>query len=626
MPYNVSETLTKRAEQRIRDSFFVIAVLMVVVLTLRIGHEYTLNRSSERLVDALSTVHKIEVLEAKIFDAVTMATTSNELKWSAIRNQNVPEMRQELRNLQDMAPDQTKFEIQLKQISKILTATHDEIFQYSKAGDFLAAGRQAQGMEYLTARRSLKTIIRELRNSTQASLIKNKETSTVLVNTLTLGSILFGMFLIHMRQMRKLAEDRDHFATISDNIVQLRDENSNLASVTQEQLKKIDELAAVAEITSNMVMLKSADRKVRWVNNAFCKLTGYKPREVEQKLFDFESLVTPALDEVLGKSDPAKAIIETTTKEVDLSTGRFDSRITTKAGAIVWLSMDRQRIVDDNGVTTGYILVGTDITLKKRQEIQIASYASDMKRFAHIASHDLKEPLRQIWDYLNVLQEADNVGDIELKTRCYDVISKATNRGRNLVSDLLRFAKLQDRTLGKAFHPLGEILEPILEQLEVSEFRGNVTFTSDMPNVSINADDALLQSVIQNLISNAVKYTAADRPNAVHLGMERDGDEYRLFVTDTGIGFDSEKSRAIFEPFTRLVTKQEFAGSGIGLSIVSSIIQKHGWQITAKGEEGVGASFEVVIPAGDVIEIDPETNTDTDTDTDTDTQNREAVA
>lgn len=607
MPQNVSETLTKRAEQRIRDSFFVVACLMIVVLALRIGHEYSLNHSGDRLISALSTVHKIEVLEAKIFDAVTMATTSNDVKWRAIRNENVPAIQQELRNLVAMAPDQTQFKTQLKQISKTLTATHDEIFEHSNAEKFEAATSSSQSIEYLTARRDLDAIIRELRNSTQTSLIKNKETSTILVNTLTLGSILFGMFLIHMRQMRKLEEDRDHFAAISDDIVQLRDENNNLASITQEQLKKIDELAAVAEITSNMVMLKSANRKVRWVNNAFCELTGYKPHEVEQKLFDFESLVTPELEEVLGKPDPAKAISETTIKEHDLPTGRFDSRITTKAGAVVWLSMDRQRIVDDHGVTTGYILVGTDITLKKQQEIQIASYASDMKRFAHIASHDLKEPLRQIWDYLNVLQEADSVGDTELKTRCYDVMSKAANRGRNLVSDLLRFAKLQDRTLGKAFHSIDEILEPILEQLEVSEFRGNITFTSDVPSVSINADDALLQSVIQNLISNAVKYTASDRPNAVHLGMENDGDVYRLFVTDTGIGFDAEKNRAIFEPFTRLVTKQEFPGSGIGLSIVSSIIQKHGWQITAKGDEGIGASFEIIIPASDVIKIDQET-------------------
>ncbi|MEP4804407.1 MAG: PAS domain-containing sensor histidine kinase, partial [Hyphomicrobiales bacterium] len=531
----------------------------------------------------------------------------NDLKWSTIRSENVPVLRQELRNLQEMAPDQTKFRAQLKDISETLTATHDEIFYFSNLGDFASAKSRAQEPEYITAKQELNGIISELRNSTQESLIQNKETSTILANTLTLGSVLFGMFLIHRRQMRKLEEDRRHFAKISENILQLRYENSNLASVTQEQLKKIDELAGVAEITSNMVMLKGADRRVRWVNNAFCQLTGYQPSEVEEKLFHFESLVTPELDEVLGKRDPAKAISETATKQDDLSTGRFDSRITTKKGSVVWLSMDRQRIVDDGGVTTGYILVGTDITLKKQHEIQIASYASDMKRFAHIASHDLKEPLRQIWDYLNVLQEADSVGDVELKTRCYDVMSKATNRGRNLVSDLLRFAKLQDRVLGKAFYPIEEILEPILEQLEVSEFRGNVTFTSEVPNVSVNADDALLQSVMQNLISNAVKYTAPDRPNAVHLGMENDGDTYRLFVTDTGIGFDAEKNRAIFEPFTRLVTKQEFAGSGIGLSIVSSIIQKHGWQIVANGEEGVGASFDIIIPASDVIKIVPET-------------------
>lgn len=607
MPQNVSETLTRRAEQRIRDSFLAIALLVIVVLALRVGQEYRLKLSGDRFIDVLSTVHTIDALEFKIFDAVAGATTSNALKWSAIVNKNVPLLKQELRNLQAMAPNQMEFKERLERVTNILIVAHDAIFEHSIAGNFAAARNRAQSVSYQSTKRYLKDIINEIRDSTQASLIKNRETSTFLANALTLGSILFGMCLIRLRQMRNLAQDREHFATISDDILQLRYENINLAHITREQLKKIDELAAVAETTSNMVMLKSADKKVRWVNNAFCELTGYKPHEVEEKLFRFKACVTPELDEVLGKIDPDKATSETTTKTENSLVGRFDSCITTKTGSMLWLSMDRQRVVDNNGVTTGYILVGTDITLKKQQEIQIASYASDMKRFAHIASHDLKEPMRQIWDYLNVLKEADNVGDTELKTHCYDVMSKVTKRGRNLVSDLLRFAKLQDRTLGKAFHPIEVVLEPILEQLEVSNFRGNITFTNDVPQVLINADDTLLQSAIQNLISNAVKYTAPDRPNAIHLGMKHDGDVYHLFVTDTGIGFNDEQSRTIFEPFTRLVNKQEFAGSGIGLSIVSSIVQKHGWQITAKGEEGVGASFEIVLPATDVIKIDPET-------------------
>lgn len=607
MSQNVSQKLTQRAEQRLRDSFLAIALLMIVVLALRIGHEYKLKQTGDLLIDVLSTVHKIEALEIKIFDAVEMATTSNALKWSAIRSENVPLLRQELQKLQAMAPDAAGFNERLKQVSRNFKVTHDAIFEHSNAGNFIAALNGVRSVSYQSSKRYVNNLINELRISTQASLIKNRETSTFLANALTLGSILFGMCLIRLRQMRKLNEDRDHFASISDDILELRDENANLADITQEQLKKIDELAAVSEITSNMVMLKGSDLKVRWVNNAFCELTGYTPEEVEKKPFYFEALVTPKLNEVLQKPDPAKALAESKIKTYELNAGRFDSRFITKRGSTLWLSMDSQKLVDKNGVLTGYVLVGTDVTLKKRQEIRITSYASDMKRFAHIASHDLKEPMRQIGDYLNVLKEADSVGDTELKARCYDVMSKATKRGRNLVSDLLRFAKLQDRTLGKAFHPIEEVLEPILEQLEVSNFRGNITFTNDVPQVLINADDTLLQSAIQNLISNAVKYTAPDRPNAIHLGMKHDGDVYHLFVTDTGIGFNDEQSRTIFEPFTRLVNKQEFAGSGIGLSIVSSIVQKHGWQITAKGEEGVGASFEIVLPATDVIKIDPET-------------------
>ncbi|MFK8036484.1 MAG: ATP-binding protein [Hyphomicrobiales bacterium] len=608
MQQNVSQKLTQRAEQRIRDSFLAIALLMIVVLALRAGHEYKLKQTEDLLIDVLSTVYKIEALEIKIFHAVEMATTSNAPKWNAIRNENVPLLKQELQKLRAMAPNQTEFKDRLSRAGRILAVAHNAIFADSNAGDFTAARNRARDINYQWAKQYANEAINGLRKSTQASLIDKRETNTFLANTLTLGAILFGMCIIRLSQMLNLKEDRNHFASISDDILELRDENTNLADITQEQLKKIDELAAVSEITSNMVMLKGPDRKVRWVNNAFCELTGYTLEEVQEKPFYFDAVVTTQLNEVLQKPAPAEALVESKIKTYEYNVGRFDSCFITKKGSTIWLSMDSQKLVDINGVLTGYVLVGTDVTLKKQQEIQITSYASDMKRFAHVASHDLKEPMRQIGDYLNVLKEADSVGDTELKTRCYDVMSKATKRGRNLVSDLLRFAKLQDLTLGKAFHPIEEVLEPILEQLEVSNFPGNVTFTSDVPRVLVNADDRLLQSVIQNLISNAVKYTAPDRPNAVHLGMENDGDVYRLFVTDTGIGFKDEQSQSIFEPFTRLVTKQRFAGSGVGLSIVSSVVQKHGWQITAKGEEGVGASFEIVFPATDVMKIDPATS------------------
>ncbi|MEI8144705.1 MAG: ATP-binding protein [Alphaproteobacteria bacterium] len=123
-----------------------------------------------------------------------------------------------------------------------------------------------------------------------------------------------------------------------------------------------------------------------------------------------------------------------------------------------------------------------------------------------------------------------------------------------------------------------------------------------LPDIQVVGDRALVRQIIQNLVQNALKYR---KPNTVasltiEAAITRDGG-VSLSVTDQGIGFDEGLKDQIFQPFKRLVSKAEFEGSGIGLALVKSITDRHGWAIDCSSQPGMGATFTLNIPAGAIV-------------------------
>ncbi len=230
----------------------------------------------------------------------------------------------------------------------------------------------------------------------------------------------------------------------------------------------------------------------------------------------------------------------------------------------------------------------------------------DLEDFAFIASHDLQEPLRKIEAFSSLLlEELDQPEFDAAEMRGYvGRISSAASRLRSLVSDLLTYSRVGRLDYQFSECDWRDIAQRTVELLdgEIASAGADVTLSGDFP-VS-RASPVLLRMVLQNLVSNALKYRDPDgRPVRVDLVSTRTDKGWRLEVIDNGIGFDPDKAEAIFKPFHRLHSKSRYPGSGIGLAIVRKAAERIGASVTATSVPGQGSRFTVSYPAGSVATV-----------------------
>lgn len=222
-----------------------------------------------------------------------------------------------------------------------------------------------------------------------------------------------------------------------------------------------------------------------------------------------------------------------------------------------------------------------------------------LRQFAFVASHDLQEPLRKIKTFASVL-DSEVRGTISADARhALQVIGSSADRLRALVGDLLEYSRVSNAALTLREVDLAAAVAAVLQDLEVQiEETGAEVVAAGLPR--IEADPTHVNQLLQNLIGNALKYRAKDRPCLVQIAAKtgvRPG-ETVLTVTDNGIGFAPEQGRRIFEPFQRLHRAADYSGTGIGLAICARIAERHGWTLEAEGRPGEGATFRLVMRSG----------------------------
>lgn len=231
---------------------------------------------------------------------------------------------------------------------------------------------------------------------------------------------------------------------------------------------------------------------------------------------------------------------------------------------------------------------------------------ADLMQFASIASHDLKEPLRKISMFGNLLSTRYKT---ELTTGASDYVSKmvaATSRMSNLVEDLLSFTRL---SADSAFQQtdLRFLLADVLSDLElVIQEKHAIVDTTSLPNAEVVPGQ--MRQVFQNIIANSLKFTKPGVAPRISITCLRvsdltfvdahspDGPFFRINIQDNGIGFDNAYAEKMFTIFQRLHPKEKYDGTGIGLAIVKKIIENHHGIIRATGNVGEGACFTFVLP------------------------------
>lgn len=210
----------------------------------------------------------------------------------------------------------------------------------------------------------------------------------------------------------------------------------------------------------------------------------------------------------------------------------------------------------------------------------------DLKEFVYIASHDLMEPLRTIESFTRIIEEKYRVGIKPEDIKYFYHITSGTERMKQLIKDLLLYSRVKEGQVNWTHVDLNHVLLNVTDQLKRIMDETHTQLTSD-PLPIVKADETHMHQLFQNLISNGIKYSS--QAPVLHVGYTDD----TLTFEDHGIGIDPSHLDTIFKPFKRLGGKHEGKGTGIGLSIVASIIEKHHLNIVVTSSLGRGSIFKV---------------------------------
>lgn len=233
---------------------------------------------------------------------------------------------------------------------------------------------------------------------------------------------------------------------------------------------------------------------------------------------------------------------------------------------------------------------------RKQQEQAINLERSNqlLEQFAHIVSHDLKAPLRHIQNYLKFLQQAIDKGDIEAMSREMEELFNNATLLEGLIDDIITFSRVNSERKKVEQVNLDNVIEAVKKMLSSVIREKNITLRCDKL-ITLPGDTSLYIHLFQNLISNACKYNDKAEP-VIEVSGKTEENRYIIEVKDNGIGFDKNHSGDMFAPFKRLVTKDQYEGSGIGLSICKTVVELHGGHISAVSEQGKGSVFTVTLP------------------------------
>ena len=231
--------------------------------------------------------------------------------------------------------------------------------------------------------------------------------------------------------------------------------------------------------------------------------------------------------------------------------------------------------------------------VKKRTQ-ELTRSNSELEHFAYVASHDLREPLRMITSFLQLLERRY---DDKLDEDAHEFIGFAVDgakRLNNMINDLLEYSQVTRKDREFTTVNSEQILDETLINLKVPIDENHAIISHDtLP--TIVGDKEMLVELFQNLISNSIKYHA-DAPPEIHISVKEENNHYKFSIEDNGIGMAPDHLERIFTIFQRLHGKDEYEGTGIGLSIAQKIVHEHGGQIWVESELGNGSTFHFTIP------------------------------
>jgi PAS domain S-box-containing protein len=373
-----------------------------------------------------------------------------------------------------------------------------------------------------------------------------------------------------------------HLQTYLRRAIQSQEQLKHALSTTQIYTQ------AIKNARTAILNIDTQTQKLEWRGAALSLLNAKDQRMLPDTIQNFLLMIhADHFDSIQSLFKPTQ-YIEPTFHE--------DIQIKTMDGKYIWVSVHGEIQSDEYGMVKAVNMTLHDITKRKTLEQKLWASYEELENFASIASHDLKQPLRSISGFLEILDArySDHLDDIAKNYIQKSIAS--TNHINILLEDMLSYARLE-RTIMN-FEPTC-----LQDQMQIIEFilsnmidqTGAELIYHDLPTIMASGDH--LNRVLINLIENAIKYHRKDIAPIIHISCTRQNQYWMLKITDNGIGIDPSQFEKIFGMFERLHTQQsEYSGTGIGLPICQKIIQRHGGQILVHSDLDKGSEFTLMIP------------------------------
>ncbi|MBM3858188.1 MAG: PAS domain S-box protein [Verrucomicrobia bacterium] len=419
------------------------------------------------------------------------------------------------------------------------------------------------------------------------------------VRQLTL--MMQGMWRLVQRREAEddLRRHRDHLEEL------VADRTAELKHAEESARQERDRAQTYLDVAGVMLVVINADQTVRLINKMGCQILGYSEAEILGQNW-FERFLPPSnRDEVLATF-------------CKLMTGAMEAvefhenTILTKTGQERLIAWHNILLYNERGEIQGVLSSGEDITEKRRAENRLKETAAalarsnaELEQFAYVASHDLREPLRMITSFIQLLerQYQDKFDADGLRYIGFTV--DGARRMEQLITDLLQYARVGTR--GKEFVSVdcNRVVQMVLQNLDIAirESQAAVSIAGTLP--SVKGDDVQLSQLFQNLIANGIKFRRPEEPPHIEIAARRDGPDWVFSVRDNGIGIDPKHFSRIFVLFQQLHTRDKYPGTGIGLAVCKKIVERHRGRIWVESEPDKGAAFFFSIPAGKITGVTP---------------------
>jgi signal transduction histidine kinase len=368
---------------------------------------------------------------------------------------------------------------------------------------------------------------------------------------------------------------------------QLRREEAQRKSAEARRRSQIAQ--ALLEAGSELKSFVDPDYVYQLVNPAYLDYWQRRPEDiVGQRVADltgeavFQTLIKPQIDRALA----GEAV-------------QYEATFTFPGLGVRQVDVSYLPAYGDAGEVLGVVVRVQDIEQRKQREDDLNQALTSLQRktleqerFINIISHDLREPIN---NFAGLLAGESALTDSPGASRYLDFVVQGGRRMESLLNDLLNLVRLDQSTVDWQPVDLNLLAGQVRDDLAMALQRSNgQLLIGELPTVS--GDPSLLRIVLQNMVSNALKFSRPGITSVVSLSAQNIGNTWRIEVSDNGIGIPANQLDAVFGMFKRLHSRKQYDGTGLGLSICQRIAELHQGSISATSELGVGSCFTLVLP------------------------------